>query len=294
MLANAKPIIYLANGSQSIEGAGHPLGQLAPTLLWLGLAALILFVAVWLFRRYVSATTGRDPKEFLMSFGAFKSSLYPAHANSQSRSRQGSGLSNPGDHRDVRSSSAPDRQAGGAAPEREELRAILREVVREELERLRAEISADLQGSLRALSERIEGIQVAQRPVPPPKPLIETPASRSVLRGVTETDLISYWHSLREANQISAWHFQDLASKAGLSVAEASGLAPSDPLHRLGFLLTDGQGTIWFIPRPASKVSELSGAYIFPENAYLPGAISGVMRFARWQNGQISTPGEAR
>ena len=268
--------------------------QWAPTLLWLCLAALLLFVALWLFRRYVSATTGRDPKEFLMNFRPFKGTPSPQTNTPGQRSlaRQARSL-DPLEHPNVRSNSISDSRSGGPPLQRDEVRALLREVVQEELSKLRSEISNDLQGSLRAIADRIDKMQVAPIPAPIAKTFIEPPTPRSVQRAVTENELLAYWRALRDTNQVSAWHIQEMAAKGGATVVEAPGLNPNDPLHRLGFLLTDGRGTIWFIPRPAFQRSELQGVYNFPANSYLPGAISDVVRFAQWQGGQIVTPGEA-
>jgi hypothetical protein len=256
------------------------------------LTVLVLIVAVWMFRKQISAIIGIDPVEFLMSKVLPTRNLY---SQTNTVSRGGSTQqSNPLNNQDVRLASTSDSPSSGAANQREEIRALLREVVREELAKLRSEISADLQGSLQALAERIEGMKVVQKAVPFGMPPIDPPTSRPVQRALTETELLSFWRTLRDTNQISATHIQALAAKSGLTVSEAPGLASSDPLYRLGFLLTNGQDTIWFIPRPAFQRSELQGVYNFPPNSYLPGAISDVVRFARWQNGQIVTPGEAK
>jgi hypothetical protein len=170
------------------------------------------------------------------------------------------------------------------------MQTALRKVVQEELAKLRSEISADLQGSLQALANRIDGM----RDTPIRKPLIETPASLPVQRAATETDLLTYWRSLRGSNQVSASHMLSLAAASQLTLSEAPGLSTTDPLARLGFLLTDGQGTVWFIPRPAFTPLDLSGVYSFPQERYLAGAITDVVRFARWQGNGIATPGEAK
>ena len=290
LLTAERTVIRFAMLAPVAEAATGHMAWASP-LLGFCLTALVLVVAAWWRRKDIADIIGVDPVGFLMN-NTFPKRAQTSQPNTVARGGA-TQQSNPLSNHNVRLASTSDSPSSGTANQREEMRAILREVVREELAKLRSEISADLQGSLQALAERMNGLQAAQRPAPTEPRPVEPPAPRPVQRAVTETELLSFWRTLRDTNQVSATHIQALAAKNGLTVSEAPGLASSDPLYRLGFLLSNGQDTIWFIPRPAFQRSELQGVYNFPPNAYLPGAISEVVRFARWQGGQIVAPGEA-
>jgi hypothetical protein len=290
MLANATQTVAL----DPVMAAAPMREQGATTLIWLCLAALLLLSAVIWFRNRIHSDTGIDPMNFMKRMISNPAQSGKPAATRTPGAPRSHNSSVPLENRDVRSNSGSDSRSSGTTPQKDDLRAILREVVQEELAKLRSEISADLQGSLKALANRIDGMQVESRSTPIRKPLIETPESLPVQRAATETDLLTYWRSLRGSNQVSASHMLSLAAASQLTLSEAPGLSTTDPLARLGFLLTDGQGTVWFIPRPAFTPLDLSGVYSFPQERYLAGAITDVVRFARWQGGQIVAPGEAK
>lgn len=291
MLTNAAQTVALGSLSQAAPESD----QWAMNLIWLCLAALLLFGALKWFRNRIHSDTGSDPMNFMK-----RTISNPAESGKHTASRtpgapRSPNAPDPRENRDVRSNSVSDSRSSGTASQKEDLRAILRDVVQEELAKLRSEISADVQGSLRALTERIDGMQRAQ-PITEQKlhQQTSTPAPVPVRRAASEGELLAHWRTLRASNQVSAARMLELAAGAGVTLAEAPGLSASDPLARLGFLLTDGQGTVWFIPRPACKPSELSGIYSFPVGTHPAGVVTEVLRFAQWQGSGIATPGEAR
>jgi len=265
-------------------------------LVWLSLAILLLLGALKWLSNIIQSKTGIDPMDDLIK------RLFPVSARAAEPSTtrkpapgRNSGNSNPMTNQDVRRLSGTQSPSPATHEQGEELRAVLREIIREELSKHRNDLLADLQGSLRALTERIDGMQRAQ-PITEQKlhQQTSTPASVPVRRAASEGELLSHWRTLRASNQVSAARMLELAAGAGVTLAEAPGLSASDPLARLGFLLTDGQGTVWFVPRPACKPSELSGIYSFPVGTHPAGVVTEVLRFARWQGNGIATPGEAR
>jgi hypothetical protein len=270
--------------TQSVtQQSDHP-PQTTSHGVWLMVAVLACYIGIDWWRRN---RLGLSWSEIMSLF-----TKRPARAPEPPTQRRGSvaplGRS-PNTAMDVQSAGGASRSGLRSSPDPEELRRLIQETVqsalRAELVTFRDGLFRDISGLVESLKNPITDVGNNGKPPmpPPPAPL---PAS--------ESDLLTFWRRLASTNQVTPSNLVRAASDAGLVLSEAPGLLSTDSISPFGFLITNGAGSTWFVPKSGCKPRELAGIYVAATGTFAAGSLTDVIKLAEWKNGAISTIGEVR